>query len=118
LLLLFVFVFCNRHCNEIFNSWLRDCFCLFVYLIFFSLFQILKIHHQKFFCTDAETSDTSDKWCFSVLLLRLMLFNIFAGNKDNGAKYTLNNFADSINLSDVVDTLGERDAIQRDHGHA
>lgn len=47
-----------------------------------------------------------------------MLFNIFAGNKDNGAKYTLNNFADSINLSDVVDTLGERDAIQREHGHA
>lgn len=29
-----------------------------------------------------------------------MLFNIFVGNNDNGAKYILNNFADSISVSD------------------
>ncbi|GAB0188021.1 UV-stimulated scaffold protein A [Grus japonensis] len=48
------------------------------------------------------------------LVLGLALFNIFAGNMDNGIECTLSKFADNAKLCGVVNTLEGRDAIQRD----
>ncbi|GAB0175515.1 hypothetical protein GRJ2_000016700 [Grus japonensis] len=42
------------------------------------------------------------------------LFNIFVGDMGSGIECTLSNFADNTKLCGVVDTLEERDAIQRD----
>ena len=47
-------------------------------------------------------------------LLGSMLFNIVLGDMDRRAECTPNKLADDINLSGAVDTLEERDAIQRD----
>jgi len=47
-------------------------------------------------------------------VLRLVLFNIFLGDTDCGIECTLCRFVDYTKLSGVVDTLEDRDAIQRD----
>ena len=47
-------------------------------------------------------------------LLGSMLFNILLGDMDRRAECTPNKLADDISLSGAVDTLEERDAIQRD----
>jgi len=43
-----------------------------------------------------------------------VLFNIFVGNMDSGTECTLSSFSDDTKLCGVLDTLEERDAIQRD----
>lgn len=49
------------------------------------------------------------------LVLGLMLVNIFVSKMDSGLEYTLSNFADETKLCGAVNTLEERDVIQRDH---
>ena len=48
------------------------------------------------------------------LVLGLALFNIFVSNMGSGIECTFSKFANDTNLCGVVDTLEERDAIQRD----
>ena len=47
-------------------------------------------------------------------VLGLELFNVFVGDMDNGIECTLSEFADDTKLSGAVDTLEERNAIQRE----
>jgi len=46
-------------------------------------------------------------------MLGLMPFNIFIMDIDNGIQCTLSKFTDNTKLSSVVNTLEEREAIQR-----
>ena len=48
------------------------------------------------------------------LVLQPVLFNIFVGNMDSGINCALSKFADDTKLDGTVDTLDERNAIQRD----
>jgi len=48
------------------------------------------------------------------LIVGPALFNTFVGDTDSGIKYTLSMFPSNIKLSGAVDTLEERNAIQRD----
>ena len=48
------------------------------------------------------------------LVLGLVLFHTFLSNMNSGTECTLSKFADDTKLRGVVDTLGGRDAIQRD----
>jgi len=43
-----------------------------------------------------------------------VLFNVSVSNMDSGIECTLSKFADDTRLCGAVDTLEEKDAIQRD----
>ena len=47
-------------------------------------------------------------------MLAQVLSNIFAGDIDSGIEHALGKFADNTRLSDSVDTLQRKDAIQSD----
>jgi len=47
-------------------------------------------------------------------VLEPVLFKVFAGDMDSGIECPLSKFADNTKLCVAVDTLEERDAIQRD----
>ena len=47
-------------------------------------------------------------------VLGLLLFNIFISDINDGIEHTLSKFDDDSKLNGVVDTVEERDAIQRD----
>jgi len=49
-------------------------------------------------------------------ILGLLIFNIIINDMDSGIGCTLRNFADDIKLSDAVDTIEGRDAIQKGSG--
>jgi len=48
------------------------------------------------------------------LVLGLELFNIFVGNTDSGIECTFSKFPDDTKLCGAIDTLQEKDAIERD----
>ena len=48
------------------------------------------------------------------LVLVPVLFNFFVGDMDSGIEHTLSKFTSDTKMSDAVDTLEGREAIQRD----
>ena len=48
------------------------------------------------------------------LVLVPVLFNIFVGDMDSGIEHTLSKFTSGTKMSDAIDTLEGREAIQRD----
>lgn len=62
---------------------------------------------------------TSDWWPVTTgvpqgSVLRTMLFNVFVNDQDTGIKCTLSKFAVDTELGEAVDSLEDRETLQRD----